>query len=338
MRDGVKGSIGPQRRASGLSSRRRPRLEGGTLGALAWHRTRTVKIDFDGVQAFVRVAELGGFNKAARDLHVTQTALTRRIQKLEGYLGLRLLDRTTRRVELTPVGREFLPQARGIVQEMTAAVERLKDMSQRARGNLTLACIPSMSSHVLPRVIRRYAEEHPDNRIRLIDGDSHEVRAAVLGGQAELGIGVQGDKHPDLAETVLFADPLVFICRTPHPLERRRAVTWADMRDAELIGVSSFMATRVFMDYQLAKRGIRLHGNYEVQHHATAVNLVAAGVGSAILPSSTFKEGDRPGLRKIPLTSPVVRRKVVLLQSRRAALSPAALAFRELLRDVAPEE
>jgi len=88
-----------------------------------------MKIDFDGVQAFVVVAELGGFNRAARELHVSQTALTRRIQKLESYLGLKLLDRTTRRVELTAVGRDFLPQARAMVQEMTAAVERLKDMS-----------------------------------------------------------------------------------------------------------------------------------------------------------------------------------------------------------------
>lgn len=291
-----------------------------------------MKIDFDGVQAFVAIAELGGFNKAARELHITQTALTRRLQKLEAYLGLRLLDRTTRRVELTAVGRDFLPQARAIVQEMTAAVERLKDLSQRARGNFTLACIPSMSSHILPGVLRRYAQAHPDNRIRLLDGDSNEVRGAVLGSQAELGIALQEEKHPELLESVLFSDPLAFICREPHPLQDRRSVTWADMRGAELIGVSSATATRVFMDYQLARRGIRLHGNFEVQHHATAINLVAAGVGSAILPSSTFREGDRPGLRKIPLVNPAVKRKVVLLRLKRSSLSPAAEAFHELLK------
>lgn len=295
-----------------------------------------MKIDFDGVQAFVAVAELGSFNKAAHELHITQTALTRRIQKLEGYLGLRLLDRTTRRVEMTAVGRDFLPQARALVHDMTAAVERLKDMSQHARGNFTLACIPSMTSHVLPKVIQRYARQYPGNRIRLLDGASHEVRAAVLSGQAELGIAVQGERHPDLVETILLSDPLVFICREPHPLQSRRSVTWADMRGSELIGVSSFTATRIFLDYQLARHGIRLHGNYEVQHHATAINLVAAGVGSAILPSLTFQEGDRPGVRKIPLTRPTVKRKVVLIRSKRASLSPAAEAFIALLRRTIP--
>ena len=291
-----------------------------------------MKIDFDGVQAFVAIAECGGFSKAAHELHITQTALTRRLQKLEGYLNLRLLDRTTRAVQLTAVGREFLPQARAIVQQTTQAVERLKDISQRALGHVTLACIPTMSSHVLPRIIQRYAQRHPDNRIHLLDGSSNEVRRAVLSGQAELGIALEGEKHPELSESLFMVDPLAFICRKPHPLARKDSLTWAELRETELIGISSFTATRGFMDYRLAERGIHLQVKYEVQHHATALNLVAAGVGCAVLPSSTFREGDRPGLRKIALTGPVVRRKVVLLRPTRASLSPAAEAFLVLLR------
>jgi DNA-binding transcriptional LysR family regulator len=104
------------------------------------------------------------------------------------------------------------------------------------------------------------------------------------------------------------------------------------MREADLIVVSNFMATRVFMDYQLAKHGIRLSGNYEVQHHATAINLVAAGVGCAILPSSTLLDGDHAHVRKITLTSPVVKRKVALLRHKNTSLSPAAQAFYELIQ------
>ena len=92
-----------------------------------------MKIDFDGIQAFVLIAELGGFGKAAERLHLTQTALTRRIQKLESYIGVRLIDRTTRSVQLTAVGREFLPHAARMVTDMTLAVGRLKDMHKLAR-------------------------------------------------------------------------------------------------------------------------------------------------------------------------------------------------------------
>jgi DNA-binding transcriptional LysR family regulator len=90
------------------------------------------------------------------------------------------------------------------------------------------------------------------------------------------------------------------------------------------------------MDYQLAKHGIRLNGSYEVQHHATAINLVAAGVGCAILPSSTLLEGDRAHVRKITLTGPVVKRKVTLLRRKNTSLSPAAQAFFELIQKEHP--
>ncbi len=291
-----------------------------------------MKIDFDGIQAFVVIAELGGFNKAAEHLHVTQTALTRRIQKLEAYLGLTLLNRTTRYVELTAVGRDFLPQARAIVSEMTAAVSRLKDISKNSLGSFTLACVPTMAAHILPALIRQYAQVCPRNRIRLLDATSYEVRDAVLNNQAELGIGIHGEQHPELVETHLFDDPLMYFCRETNPLSDMKTVTWSDMGSADLIVVSNLTATRVFMDYQLAKRGISLNGAYEVQHHSTAISLVAAGVGSAILPASTFHEGDRPGVRRIPLINPVVKRKVILTQRKNNTLSPAAEAFCQLVK------
>lgn len=308
-----------------------PDLQGGGADFKACATLRRMKIDFDGLQAFVAIADLGGFGKAAESLHLTQTALTRRLQKLEGWLGLKLVERSTRRVALTAVGRDFLPQARAMVQDVSGAMSRLRDMAQHGHGQFTLACIPSMTSHVLPGLIGRYAQRHPGNHIRLLDGASTEVRQAVLGGQAELGIALAGERHAELAETALFDDPLVFICRDGHALAGRASLRWEDMRGLDLVGVGSFMATRIQMDYQLARRGITLTARYEVQHHATALNLVAAGVGCAILPASTFREGDRPGVRRLAITHPVVRRKVQLLRRRHADLSPAARAFVDLM-------
>lgn len=290
-----------------------------------------VKVDLEGLEAFVAVAEHGGFNKAADRLHITQTALTRRIQKLESALGLKLLDRTTRQVALSSIGRDFLPEARGILHDIRAAVDRLSGVASNNGGHVTLACLPSMTSFIIPEVIRRHAAQHPANHIRLLDGSSHEVRDAVLSGRAEVGFAIGADKHPELTESLLFEDALYFICREPHPLQSRRQVTWADMRDADLITVSGFTATRVVMDYQLAKHGISVSGKYEVQHHGTAINLVAAGVGSAILPGSALPPGHRPTLRRIPLVKPVVKRRVVMLRRKHASLSPPAQAFVDVI-------
>lgn len=293
-----------------------------------------MKFDFDGIQAFVAIADLGGFHRAAEQLHLTQTALTRRLQKLEAALDTRLVERTTRRVSLTPAGRDFLPRARSLVEDMRAAVADVKSGHQRSRGVLRVASIPSLTSHILPQVIQRFAQQAPEVRLRIFDGTSDEVRDAVRSGQAELGVALRGERSSDLIETALFADPLVLLCPTPHPLQHRRSVTWEDMRGVRLIGASNFTATRVFMDYQLAKRGVQVSPDVEVRHHATAINLVAAGVGCSILPASTFREGDRPGVRCIPLTEPVVRRHVVLVRPATSELSPAASAILALFREI----
>lgn len=294
-----------------------------------------MKIDFDGLQAFVTVAEMGAFNKAAEKLNLTQAALTRRIQKLERYLDLKLMDRTTRQMALTPVGRDLLPKARALVQDMASTFEQLKDASRTGKGHFTLACVPTLATSVLPLWIRQYRDQFPANRVRLVDASAYEIREAVLGQQAELGVTVQGTRHPELEETVLFDDPLMFYCRSTHPLSQRTALTWSDMDLDDLIVVSNFTGTRIVMNYQLAKKGIELQGHFEVQHHATALNLVAAGVGCAIMPATIFADGDRPGVVRIALKSPVVRRKIVLMRKKGVTLSPAAQSFNDIVLSMA---
>ena len=290
-----------------------------------------MKIDFDGVQAFVLVAELGGFSRAADHLHLTQTALTRRIQKLESYLAVRLLDRTTRSVQLTAVGRDFLPQARRLVDEMTSAVERLKDMSRLGTGNVAIASIPTMAHHTLPAVIRAYVKDHPGNRIRIIESNASDVCRAVLFDQAEFGITIRLERHAALVEEPVLREPFMFYCLDEHPLAGRKSVTWSELREADLILVSGLSGNRALLDYQLAKKRLSLRGTYEVEHLSTAIGLVAAGVGTAILPFSAIQEGAYPRVRRIALVNPVIVRTLVLIRRKNATLSPAAAQFYDAL-------
>jgi len=290
-----------------------------------------MKIDFDGIQAFVLVAELGGFGKAANQLHLTQTALTRRIQKLEAYLAVRLLDRTTRSVNLTAVGRDFLPQARRLVGEATSAVDRLKDMSRQGLGNVTIASVPTMAHHTLPAVIREYSKQHPGNRIRIVETNAAEVRRTVLHDQAEFGITIQLERNPDLVEEAILREPFVFFCRDEHPLSKQKSVKWKELGEAELIMVGGLSGNRALLDHQLARNRLSLQGTYEVEHLSTAIALVAAGVGTAILPYSTIQEGTYPRVRRIPLLAPVIRRTIVLIRRKGASLSPASQIFYDML-------
>jgi DNA-binding transcriptional LysR family regulator len=293
-----------------------------------------MKIDFGGIQAFVSVAELSSYRRAAEELHVTQTALTRRVQHLEAYLGLRLLDRTTRSVALTAVGREFLPKARAIVIETDSAVTQLKEMARTARGSFSLACVSTMSTRLLPVLMRKYADLHPGNRIRLFDMTSNDVRDAVLNRKAELGIAIHGEAHSELNERFLFDDALTLYCHESHPLAKRPRRNWRDLKGVDLIMVRGFTATRLLIEYHLMTNGVSTSGAYEVQYHSTAVNLVEAGVGCAVLPWSVLGADGRPHVRRVPLVAPVVHRRVMLFTHKRATLSPAAQAFLNLVNSL----
>lgn len=290
-----------------------------------------MKIDIDGIQAFVLVAELGGFHKAAERLHLSQTALTRRVQKLERYLGVRLLDRTTRSVAVTAVGRGFLPRATRLVEELAESVDRLKDLSHRAGGDVTIACVPTMAYQQLPSVIRAYAARYPGNRVRVLDRSSALVEDAVRQGEAELGIHILMATPRDLVAQRLLSDPFVLFCRRDHAASRHARLAWSDLRSIDLVAVSGASGNRVLLDYHLRRRGIDVRGRCEVEHPSTAIALVAAGVGAAILPASTLLAGTHPDVVRIPIADPVIRRDIGVIRRRGATLSPAAQAFHDLL-------
>jgi DNA-binding transcriptional LysR family regulator len=157
------------------------------------------------------------------------------------------------------------------------------------------------------------------------------VRDAVLRRKAELGIAIHGEAHSELNERFLFDDALALYCHESHPLAQRPRRTWRELRGADLIIVRGFTATRLLIEYNLLANGVSTGDAYEVQYHSTAVNLVEAGVGCAVLPWSVLGASSRPHMKRVELVAPVVHRRVMLFTHKNASLSPAAQAFLDLV-------
>jgi DNA-binding transcriptional LysR family regulator len=291
-----------------------------------------MKIDTLGVEAFVAIAEQGSFRKAARRLHITQTALTRRLQNFEALLGVTLVERTTRSVALSAIGREFLPEARRLITELAAALLEIQERGRAQRGEVSIACVPTVGVRYLPRIIEEYTSRHPHNRIKILDHASSAVADAVLRREAEFGIHIGGHHHPELTSVPLLSDRFVLICRSDHPLAKRRSLAWQELRPHPLVFVGAVSGNRPLLDAALARRHLELDSQYEVQHSSTAVGLAAAGVAAAIVPGLALEEGAHPSLRVVALTDPVVARSLVLVRRKTAQLSPAAQALYDLVR------
>ncbi|MFZ6720490.1 LysR family transcriptional regulator [Undibacterium sp. Ji49W] len=302
-----------------------------------------MKIDILGVQAFVAIADHGSFNKAADVLHVTQTAVTQRLRNLEIFLGVTLLERTTRSIALTRTGQDFLPQARRLLQELSAALTEIRETGKAQRGDVSIACIPTAGVRYLPQVIRDYSALFPDNRIKILDHASVGVAEAVLRREAEFGINLAGPNHPELTATPLLQDQFVLVCRDDHALARRKSVTWAQLQSHPLIFAGQASGNRALLDGYLGSEslhggqggqaGLSLQIHYEVQRNSTALGLVEAGIAAAIVPNLAMQKGTYPRLRVIKLQDPVISRTLVLVARKAARLSPAAQLLYDMIKN-----
>ena len=291
-----------------------------------------MKIDTLGVQAFIAVADAGGFQRGAEALHITQTALSRRLQNLEAFLGVTLVERTTRSVALTRIGRDFLPRARHLLSELGSALVEIRETGKSLRGDVTIACIQTVGVHYLPGIVQRYAALYPENRLRILDDASSEVASAVLRREAEFGINMQGPGHPELATVPLVKDRFVLVCRDDHPLARHKAVSWKQLAPHAMILARHESGTRPLIDLAIRRRNLKWRPQYEVQRSSTALGMVAKGVGATIVPGIAVQKDAYPRLRAVPLVDPVVSRTLVLVSRVNAHLTPAAQALYDLMR------
>ena len=291
-----------------------------------------MRIDALGLEAFVAVAEQGGFQKAAETLFITQTALTRRLQNLESLLGVKLVERTTRSVALTKLGADFLPQARRLMGELSNALTEIQNTGKAQRGDVVIACVPTVGVQYLPRIIQEYSQRYPDNRIKILDHASSGVADAVLRREAEFGINIGGPLHPELISIPLLEDRFVLICRGDHPLVKRGSVSWRQIAIYPLIFAGELSGNRPLLDVAIGSHDVALQPHYEVQRSSTAMGLVAEGIAAAVVPSLAVQKGSYPRIKVIRLVDPVISRTLVLVRRRTAQLSPAARALFDMIR------
>jgi DNA-binding transcriptional LysR family regulator len=290
-----------------------------------------INFDLQQLQGFVAVAERGSFRAAADQINLSAPALSRRIDKLETILGARLFHRTTREVELTPLGRVFLERARTALDDLEAAMLGISDIAVHRGGRVTVACVPSAALYFLPSVISSFSRNYPGIRVRVVDETMNLVLQSVLSGDADFGIGFMNTLMPEIAFEAIHSDPFVLAMPRTHRLAKRKSVNWADAQGESLIAVARSSGNRQLLDNALTKAGLNPAFAFEVSHIATLLGMVEAGLGLAAVPRMALA-GTHSTLVGLPLRQPQTVRRVGLLTRHGAKLRPAAEMFRQHLR------
>lgn len=291
-----------------------------------------MNFDLADLRAFLAVADLSSFRAASDLLHLSQSALSRRVDKLEDALGVQLFIRTTRKVELTTVGRTFVHRARNVMSELENALLGIQEVAQRLSGEVTIACVPSAVGHFLPAAIDAYHKLYPQIRIRLLDESSGNVLLAVTRGDADFGVTYIGTQEADIQFRPVMDDAFVVACPVTHPLARKKRVRWSELDGHAYITLAQGSGNRFLIDQALAQSEQRPRWFCEVNHVPALVSMIEAGLGIGVLPRMALPPDDGVGrLRAVRLTDPQITRTLGLISRRGKPLAPAAQLFYDLL-------
>lgn len=290
-----------------------------------------MRIDFLGVEAFLAIAEAGGFQRAATNLNLSQTALSHRIRKLEVDLGVKLFTRSTRQVSLTPAGAELLPRARAMIEDLSRSYEDLRAQGRERQERLSIGCLPTIATMHLPALLREFSALRPEIGVRIHDNSAREIAALVESGEAEFGITVLSAGRWDLETKPLIRERYVLLCPPDHPLAARPSVEWSDFEGLPLVRISPQAANRAIIDEALGSRREFMTWRYEVQHLATAVRLVAERVALTVAPALAV-DAATPGIRALPIRNPSVTRTLGIVMRRGFPLSAAGQDLLDIVR------
>ena len=280
------------------------------------------------LRAFVAVAQTGSFTTAAHQLHVTSSALSLTIKELESAIGARLFERTTRQVNLAPAGRDFLPSARKLVDDLARAVEGIRDYQVCARGVLRIASSPTYAATLVPRLALEYRRLYPGVQVYVTDAVTEQVAVRVASGEADIGIAPERSVPYEVVQSQLFRDPLRLICPVDHPLAAQEKVTWGEVLRYPFISLPVDYAASLRANLAVHSESLCLEPAIYVNFITTVFALVEAGEGISVQPSAAEPLAAAYGLAVRALCEPAIERRICLLRPRTRESSPSAERFR----------
>ncbi len=243
-------------------------------------------MDLRSITYFVKIAAVGSIARAADQLGLAQSALSRRVRIIENELGTRLLIRAPRGIRMTSAGLQFLGHCQRVIRELTLVKEELRVRKEVPRGNVTLGISPTIGPLLLPGTIERAQQQCPYVRLRIVEGYSPTLFDALLAGQLDLAVLMNPPATRALTLRPLVSEPIVVL--TPQqPRNARRFFTLAELAKTPLI-VSA--GSREIIEDQLRRIDAKLNVQIEVSAIEPIRRLLLRGIGITALPVSTFHD------------------------------------------------
>jgi DNA-binding transcriptional LysR family regulator len=283
------------------------------------------------LEHFLAVAEHGSFTRAAREVHIVQSALSSSIRALEADLGAPLFQRTTRRVVLAPAGEALLPAARQILGTVRVARRQVAAVSGLVSGRLALGSIQTLTAVNLPDVLARFHRTYPGVQVTLREAPSPRLVDALRAADLDLAFcSLDPDALPgDLVALDTHREEIVLVTSPDHALARRSGVKLSALADEPFVDFQPGTGLQMLVEELCGREGLVRRSTFQLSQMDQLLSLVARGLGVALVPAS-IAEG--AGLPAVPLSIPYRHRTIALVGHASTSTNPSVQAFLRALR------
>ncbi|MDH6352126.1 LysR family transcriptional regulator [Brevibacillus sp. 1238] len=284
-------------------------------------------MDIKQLHYFVTVSDLLSYSKAAQKLHISQPSLSNAIKNLEQEVGSPLLERNTRKIELTDAGNILYQKAILLLSQMDTLKKEMAEVKETGSGQLIIGIIES-AKHWVPKVIRNYQEHFPSMNIKLIEVLSGQaVKDSLRKYHTHLLITNQSIQEDDLETIPLYIENLVLVLHRSHPLAQQESVSLKEVVAEPFIISTEGFQTRENILSAFATEDVEPRIKFEIERFETALSLIRENLGITIIPENYLAGVSDPSIVRKKIDSSFLQRTVFLAYLKNRYLTPAVRAF-----------
>jgi DNA-binding transcriptional LysR family regulator len=290
------------------------------------------------LEILAAVGDAMNFTIAAERLGISQPAVSETIRRVEFELGIRVLDRTTRRMKLTPEGKRIIATAREAVRSLHHSLGTISKHLNGQRSRIAISALPSVICALLSDHLQAFLETNPHVDVEVHDLAQGEAIATLNDGLVDAALVSRPERVAGLEFDQIMQDPLHVVCHREHPLARMSYATWRDLQSWPFIAISPSSSVRQLTDAGFLQAAISVEAAFEVHQIPSASALVSAKLGVTALPLMTLSMVNDDKLCMIPLVDPIIVRQIGFAFRKERLQSPSLGKLIRFIRDRVPDQ
>ena len=284
-------------------------------------------------RVFKAVADNGNISSTARELYLSQSAISQSIQTLEASLGVRLFSRSPRGVTLTADGHTLYEYVSGALSLLEAGEVRLNESRELTRGELTIGASNTLTECYLLKYLKQYHRLYPGVKVRILNGTSRRVMNFLNNGTVDIAFATTNEKDERFESFLCFKTHTAFVAAADYPIDFSKTYSLKEISALPLILLEKEAGSRRFLEDCFLKKGLRLEPEIELASYELLISLAEIGLGIAGITEEFSGDALKRGkVKKLSLKAKLPERAVSMLSPKSGSSGMAARKFMELIR------